>query len=120
MLSLLFNRIIKPNKKMKNQKEKIEFNQDLYTMGIYDAYITDNDEHPFELTSVKNEYAIGWVGEVASGAHITKLYLAKRPRKVWVHIVESIDGALFPKLTEYPDYTPYKGSVIRKTYEAEV
>ena len=105
---------------MKNQKEKIEFNQDLYTMGIYDAYITDNDDHPFELTSVKNEYAIGWVGDVASGAHISKLYLAKRPRKVWVHIVESIDGALFPKLTEYPDYTPYKGSVILKTYEAEV
>jgi hypothetical protein len=122
MFCLLFNRFIKPNKGMKNQ-ERIEFNQELYNTGLYDAYIniTNNPQtEPFEITSIRNGMAIGWVGNIATSTSIDKVHLLKRPRKVWVHIIESPDGVLTSRVTDYQEVTTYKGNTIVKQIEVEI
>jgi hypothetical protein len=120
MLSLLFNRIInilKPNK-MKNQ-EKIEFDYTMYQLGLYDAY-TIYHKDPFEITSIRNGMAIGWIGDVAYNTSVEHIYLSKRPRKVWVHIIESPEGLLTSRVTDYQDVSTYKGNTIVKQIEVEI
>lgn len=105
---------------MKNQ-EKIEFNQELYNTGLYDAYNQDSaSKTPFEIISIRDGYAIGWRDNVATGTHVSKIYLKKRPRKVWVHIIESPDGVLTSRVTDYQEVTTYKGNTIVKQIEVEI
>lgn len=123
MLSLLFNRIIniiKPNKKMKNQ-EKIKFDYALYQIGLYDAHISyNNREEPFEILSIRNNFAIGWQGSLATNVSVENIYLVKRPRQVWVHIIESPEGLLTSRVTDYQEVTTYKGNTIVKQIEVEI
>lgn len=105
---------------MKNQ-EKIEFDYTLYQIGLYDAFT--NDDHnrtPFEIMSIRGDYALGWKGDVATGSSVSNLYLMKRPRKVWVHIIESPDGILSSRVTDYQEVTTYKGNTIVKQIEVEI
>jgi hypothetical protein len=121
MLSLLFNRIInilKPNK-MENKREKIEFDYTMYQLGLYDAY-TIYHKDPFEITSIRNGMAIGWIGDVAYNTSVEHLYLSKRPRKVWVHIIESPDGILNARVTDYKDVSTYKNNTLVKQIEVEI
>lgn len=105
---------------MKNQ-EKIEFDYALYQLGLYDAYNQDSTSNtPFEIISIRDGYAIGWKDNVATGTHISKIYLVKRPRKVWVHIIESPEGLLTSRVTDYQDVSTYKGNTLVKQIEVEI
>ncbi len=104
---------------MKNQ-EKIEFDYALYQIGLYDAYIADTNQSPFEIISVRDGYAIGWKDKVGAGTSVDRIYLSKRPRKVWVHIIESPDGVLTSRVTDYQEVTTYKGNTIVKQIEVEI
>jgi hypothetical protein len=103
---------------MRNE-EKIEFDYALYLNGLYDAYITYHGD-PFEITSIRNGMAIGWIGDVAFNSSVDKIYLKKRPRKVWVHIIESTEGLLTSRVTDYQDVSTYKGNTIVKQIEVEL
>ena len=103
---------------MKNQ-EKIKFDNALYQSGLYDAYCF-NHESPIEIVSIKNNMALGWVDNTAYHCSIDDVRLVKRPRKVWVHIIESPDGSLTSRLTDYQDVITYKGNTIVKQIEVEV
>jgi hypothetical protein len=105
---------------MRNQ-EKIEFDYALYQLGLYDAYNQDSaSKTPFEIISIRDGYAIGWRDNVATGTHVSKIYLKKRPRKVWVHIIESTEGLLTSRVTDYQDVSTYKGNTIVKQIEVEL
>ena len=104
---------------MKNQ-EKIEFDYTLYQIGLYDAYVNYHSEQPFEITSIRNGYAIGWRGNIATNVSVSEIYLMKRPRKVWVHIIESPEGLLTSRVTDYQDASTYKGNTIVKQIEVEI
>lgn len=104
---------------MKKEIGIIEFDNALYQTGLYSAYSVYHKD-PFEITSIRNNMAIGWVKDVAYHASLSDVYLLKNPRKVWIHIIESTDGTLTPRLTEYQEYNPYKGNIIVKQFEVEV
>jgi len=104
---------------MKNQ-EKIEFDYALYQIGLYDAYINYHSDQSFEIISIRNGYAIGWRGNIATNVSVSEIYLVKRPRKVWVHIIESPDGLLTSRVTDYQDASTYKGNTIVKQIEVEI
>lgn len=104
---------------MKNQKEKIDFDYALYLNGLYDAY-TIYHKDPFEITSIRNGMAIGWIEDIAYNTSVEHIYLSKRPRKVWVHIIESPDGILTSRVTDYQEVTTYKGNTIVKQIEVEI
>jgi hypothetical protein len=105
---------------MKNQ-EKIKFDYALYQIGLYDAYISyNNREEPFEILSIRNNFAIGWQGNLATNVSVENIYLVKRPRKIWVHIIESPDGILSSRVTDYQEVTTYKGNTIVKQIEVEI
>ena len=105
---------------MKNQ-EKIKFDYALYQTGLYDAYTNEvSKKNPIEIISIRENYAIGWRDDIAIGASIDDLYLVKRPRKVWVHIIESPDGVLTSRVTDYQEVTTYKGNTIVKQIEVEI
>ena len=106
---------------MKNQ-EKIEFDYALYQIGLYDAYInlSGYPKEPFEITSIRNGMAIGWIGDIAYNTSVEHIYLSKRPRQVWVHIIESPEGLLTSRVTDYQEVTTYKGNTIVKQIEVEI
>lgn len=104
---------------MKNEKGIIEFDNALYQTGLYDAYSVYHKD-PFEITSIRNDMAIGWVRDVAYNVSLMHIYLLKRPRKVWVHIIESPDGMLTSRVTDYKEVTTYKGNTIVKQIEVEI
>lgn len=106
---------------MKNQEREIKFNQELYNTGLYDAFISHRpDAEPFEITSIRNGMAIGWIGDIANSNSLESIHLIKRPRKVWVHIIESPEGLLTSRVTDYQDVSTYKGNTIVKQIEVEI
>jgi len=106
---------------MKNQEREIKFNQELYNTGLYDAFISyNNREEPFEILSIRNNFAIGWQGSLATNVSVENIYLVKRPRKVWIHIIESPEGLLTSRVTDYQDVSTYKGNTIVKQIEVEI
>lgn len=105
---------------MENKREKIEFDYAMYQIGLYDAYIEYHSEQPFEIVSIRNGYAIGWRGEIATNVSVSDIYLVKRPRKVWVHIIESPDGILNARVTDYKDVSTYKNNTLVKQIEVEI
>jgi len=105
---------------MKNQ-EKIKFDYALYQTGLYDAYTNEvTKKNPIEIISIRENYAIGWRDDIAIGASVDDLYLVKRPRKVWVHIIESPDGILNARVTDYKDVSTYKNNTLVKQIEVEI
>lgn len=106
---------------MKNQ-EKIEFDYALYQTGLYDAYInlSGYPKEPLEIISIRNNVAVGWANDIARSANVNNIFLMKRPRKVWVHIIESPDGILTSRVTDYQEVTTYKGNTIVKQIEVEI
>ena len=106
---------------MKNQ-EKIEFDYALYQTGLYDAYInlSGYPKEPLEIISIRNNVAVGWANDIARSANINNIFLMKRSRKVWVHIIESPEGLLTSRITDYQDVSTYKGNTIVKQIEVEI
>lgn len=104
---------------MKKEIGIIEFDNALYQTGLYSAYSVYHKD-PFEITSIRNNMAIGWVKDVAYHASLSDVYLLKIPRKVWVHIIESPDGTLASRVTDYQEVTTYKENRIVKQFEVEI
>lgn len=108
---------------MRNRKEKtLEFNNDLYRTGKYNAYHKTDLDNPIDIVSFRYNMVIGWSiqDDMAFCYFPSVVVMKKKTPVVWVNVIRNRHGIIFSRVTATPDTKPQSGNVMIKQYELEI
>lgn len=120
---------------MKNSKvntaELIDFDNNLYLTGEYDAFNVSamsrsvQGADMVDIVSVRYNStlgwrALGWRDDLPLMLDLESIKMRKKARIVWVNVVKNRNGVIFSRVTETSVTKPQAGNTIIKQYELEV
>lgn len=114
-----------------NTAELIDFDNNLYLTGEYDAFDVSSMSRSgqgadkVDIVSVRYNKtlgwrALGWRDDLPLMLDLDSIKMLKKARIVWVNVVKNRHGIIFSRVTETNVTKPQSGNVMIKQYELEV